>query len=298
MLNETQILFNKIKDFRKKTLITEGVSNSDIRKYMEKHQFVYIFYAGDGSNPRGWRTIRPYVLGTMKSGDTTVNVVRAWQDKGRSADFMNRPTRPDSQNHDFWVDDDGKTKPGWRMFRLDRIESMYPTGKRFVDDNGNVVIPPKYNESGDKDMLSITFQITRRKAPEIEPDVDEPTKPLIDTRKDWSVFDGVDATTVEIKRDELINLKRIASNVMKKKAGSFFVALNNKGEFEIVEEKNRDKVNEKAILGNLQNLFHKIVGTERIDKSFIEKQRSETLNETNEEKKGGFPYNIRSFFKN
>ena len=121
MQPEIKNLFENIKIF--KQLLTEGAADNDIIKYIQNHEYIYIYYAGDDNNKMGYRTIRPYVLGVSKSGN---KVVRAWQDNKRNSySFMNKPTRHDSQEHDYWLDDDGSTKPGWRMFRLDKISKIY-----------------------------------------------------------------------------------------------------------------------------------------------------------------------------
>lgn len=308
MLKETKILFDNIKDFRNRNMINEGISEGDIRKYMENHQFVYIFYAGDGKNPRGWRTIRPYVLGVIKGKKGNIGV-RAWQDKGRSSDYMNRPTRPkrnpdmiDSFEHDFWYDDlDGKQKPGWRMFRLDRIEQIYPTGQRFVDGDGNVIFPPKYNKSGDNDMSSIIFQVTDRKEPDTERDYRPSDLKITQKRekKDWSVFQRGNANRKQITPEEISYFQKIARDISKKGISAFFIAINDRDEFELIDEKNRNKVPQQAIVGNLSRLYDKEVRKQpdvAADK-YHDDKRKEALNEVKDKKIGGFPHNIKSFFK-
>lgn len=295
MLKETKILIDNVKNFRNRYMINEGISAGDIRKYMEKHQFVYIFYAGDGQNPRGWRTIRPYVLGLSKAKNP---VVRAWQDKGKSV--SKDITKLRGNKHDYWVDDlDNTQKPGWRMFRLDRIEQIYPTGQRFVDGSGNVVFPPEYNFSGDKDMISISFQVTDKKEPEPERDYDPSQLQIMQKRqrKDWSIFQRADANRREITRDDVINFRKIARDVMKKGIGAFFIAINDRDEFELVDEKNRNKVPERAIVGNLARLHSKHVTDKPEDETFFEKELDTSLNEVKNKKIGGFPFNIKSFFK-
>jgi hypothetical protein len=39
--------------------------------------------------------------------------------------------------------------PGWRMFRLDKILMMKPTGENFTE------VRPNFNSNGDKSMKSI-----------------------------------------------------------------------------------------------------------------------------------------------
>lgn len=282
---EHKTIINNIKIFRKNRLICEGIGEGDIRKYMENHQFVYIFYAGDGHNPRGWRTIRPYVLGTTQANNLAI---RAWQDRGRSADYMNRPTRQDSEYHDYWIDSlDNKEKPGWRLFRLDKIEQIYPTGQRFVDNKGNVIIPPKYNKAGDKGMTSIIFQVSTNKEPEIDVNLDpESTNLQIIQKKgkrDWGVFQNANANRRKITPQEISNFKNIANKIIRKKAGDLMIVINNKNDFELVELKNINKVPQDAIVGNLARLYDMEVRQNQDSKAdvFHNNQRKFALNEYN-----------------
>lgn len=298
MSEETKILFNNIKNFRNRYLISEGVGEGDIRKYMEMHQFLYVFYSGDGKNPRGWRTIRPYVLGTSKAGNL---VVRVWQDRGKSV--SKDITKLRGIEHDYWHDDlDGVRKPGWRMFRLDKIEKLYPTGKKFVDNDGNVVFPPKYNHSGDKDMTSIIFQVSDRKEPELDVDTNTLKTQITPKRqkRDWGVFQGANTNRRKITPQEIINFKNIVNNIIKKKAGNIIITINNRNEFELVDIKDIHKVPEQSIVGNLARLYDKEVRQkpEADADAFYNKQRSDSLNEMKNIKINNFTYNIKRFLKN
>ena len=82
---ENKILREGIRLFR--TLLNEGVGEQPIIDAIQKHEYLYIYYTGDDSNKMGYRTIRPYVLGTSKAGNL---VLRAWQDNPKnSSDFEN-----------------------------------------------------------------------------------------------------------------------------------------------------------------------------------------------------------------
>lgn len=108
MLTEVKILFHNIKNLR--NLLTEGVGGNSIVDAINNHEYLYIYYTGDEGNKMGYRTIRPYVLGTSKAGN---KVLRAWQDNPKNSfHFDNRPTRPDSQNHDYWNDEQGAKRDG------------------------------------------------------------------------------------------------------------------------------------------------------------------------------------------
>lgn len=169
MLKEANILVNNVKKIR---LITEAVGEKDIVDHINNHEYVYIYYGGDDTVKKGYRTIRPYVLGIHKKSGNVV--LRAWQDRGKSKTFNTRPTRPDSEEHDYWNGDTG-TVAGWRMFRLDKIEKIYPTGKNFNNSDGSVMIPPKYNEGADNDMSSIVAYVSSKQSPEFVTVTDKET---------------------------------------------------------------------------------------------------------------------------
>ena len=248
MLTEVKILFENIKIFRK--LLTESVSDNDIVKYIENHEYLYIYYAGDGENKKGYRTIRPYVLGVSTSGN---RVLRAWQDnKKNSYTFDNRPTRSDSYGHDYW-NDEGGSKPGWRMFNLDKIEKVYPTGKRFINSDGTVMIPPKYKEGSDKGMSSIIAYVSSKSEPVVQPT--EPTQQsATGVRKTkWDNFNRANKNNRKITADDVLKLRDIASRVYKKSRGSFLVAINNKNDFELINVNDKNKVPKEAIVGTLSH---------------------------------------------
>ncbi|MFW6247193.1 MAG: WYL domain-containing protein, partial [bacterium] len=160
MIKEIRYLFENIKKFK---LLNEAVDDKRVVDAIQNHEYIYIYYTGDESNASGYRTVRPYVLGTTKDGN---KVLRAWQDKGKSDSFMGNTSRRRA-DHEYWNDKDGKTVPGWRLFRVDRISSLYPTGKQFNDQDGNVLVPPKYREGADDQMKGgiISYISTTQKGP-------------------------------------------------------------------------------------------------------------------------------------
>jgi hypothetical protein len=266
ILNELKILFNNLKNIRH--LLTESVSGNDIVNAINNREYIYIFYEGDPEQgiSRGARTVRPYCYGTSSAGN---QVVRCWQDKGKS--FSLSPESPRKRpNHEYHTDIDGKQKAGWRLFRLDRISSLLPTGKRFIDKDGNVMIPPLYNEN-DKQMTSIIASISVSPPEAIQTkDLDNPVEPDVTTQKvDKSVFDKQAGrfkqfyTANKAKREatarDIENLYRIAQKVYKKSPNRYFVAINDKGDFQLVDNANKDKFPENAIVGDLSALYSKYV---------------------------------------
>ena len=118
MITELKILFENIRHFRQ--LLTEGVSDKTIVDAINNHEFLYIYYQGETTKETGYRTIRPFVLGTNTSGNLAL---RAWQDKGRSDSLRPDAPRIKRKGHEYDVDHDGVTKPAWRLFLVDNITS-------------------------------------------------------------------------------------------------------------------------------------------------------------------------------
>lgn len=291
MLTEVKRLFENIKKFRQ--ILTESVSQNDIEKYIHKHEWVYIYYGGDGKNKRGYRTIRPYVLGTTKKSGNLV--VRAWQDRGKSADFMNRPTRPDSEKHDYWHDDGGEV-PGWRMFRLDKIEQLIPIGKKFHNSDGSVMIPPDYREGGDSAINIIAYVSTKR-----EPDI-EPERPIEPQQRQtfnkWDEFSRGNVKNRKIEADDVKSLRQKVRDVYKEKIGNFFIVINNNNEFDVVRSKDIHRVPKNAIVGTLPNLYDSIVQKNiKADDKFFNKAKQDAINRTKEENLPQIPYIRKPFFK-
>jgi predicted DNA-binding transcriptional regulator YafY len=113
-----------------KELIVEIASIESIVDAIKNKKVCIINYDGDIPGGKGLREIEPVCLGTSKGGN---KVVRAWENEGASHRGYLR-TRP---------------MPGWRMFRLDKILSLKPSGKVFTQ------MRPGYNINGDKSMVSV-----------------------------------------------------------------------------------------------------------------------------------------------
>lgn len=113
-----------------KELILEIASIESIVDAIKNKRTSIIYYDGDEPGGKGLREIEPVCLGTSKAGN---KVVRAWETEGAShRGYLG--TRP---------------MPGWRLFRLDKILSLKPTGEVFTQ------MRPGYNINGDKEMVSI-----------------------------------------------------------------------------------------------------------------------------------------------
>jgi hypothetical protein len=140
-LKEDNFIKESLKRFRK-LLLREWVDRNDVVDAIENADIVYIYYAGDDTVNRGFRTIEPYALGTSKAGNL---VLRAWQQAGASDSKKNASRSNDEI-------------PGWRLFRLDGITSFMKTFKKFDINSPR----PNYNPD-DKGMTSIITAVDTSK---------------------------------------------------------------------------------------------------------------------------------------
>ena len=98
------------------------------------NKFVCTFYyKGEqkGIVDDGYRYVEPYALGVNKHGNT---VLRAWLIKGTSRTGKIDPT----------------LVPGWRLFRVDRIEILNQTLQKFTS-------PRKGYNADDQGMTEVTY---------------------------------------------------------------------------------------------------------------------------------------------
>lgn len=113
-----------------KLLILEIASIESVTDAIKNKDKVVIYYDGDEPGGRGLRTIEPVCLGRMKG--TNNLALRAWDEEGAS--------------HTGYKGE--QPLPGWRLFRLDKILSLKPTGEKFTE------MRPNFNPTGDKSMKS------------------------------------------------------------------------------------------------------------------------------------------------
>ena len=113
-----------------KGLICELASIDDVVDCIKNKKKCVIYYDGDEPGGRGLRDIEPVCLGVSKAGN---KVVRAWDNEGSS--------------HTAYKGE--QPLPGWRLFRLDKILYLKPTGENFTE------MKPGYNPNGDKSMVSV-----------------------------------------------------------------------------------------------------------------------------------------------
>jgi predicted DNA-binding transcriptional regulator YafY len=113
-----------------KGLICEIASVDSVVNAIKNKQKVIIYYDGDEPGGRGLREIEPVCLGISKAGN---KVLRAWDEEGSS--------------HTAYKGE--QPLPGWRLFRLDKLLSLKPSGENFAE------MKPNFNPNGDKSMTSI-----------------------------------------------------------------------------------------------------------------------------------------------
>jgi hypothetical protein len=150
-------LFNEIILEESKKLLTENVSEEQVKDAIENKYNVNILYDDYPdevpSVQPSKRYIQVYNFAETKAGN---KAIRAFQIFGGS-----------------------KTTPkegAWKIFRLDRIRGWYPTKMKFnkpvSDKDLNL---PKYNNDGDRTMRTVFNKVDFNK---IEPEKDTNTAPL------------------------------------------------------------------------------------------------------------------------
>ena len=110
-----------------KGLICEIASIGSVQDAINRRQVITIYYDGDEPGGRGIREVEPVALGKSKAGNL---VMRGWDREGAS--------------HTAYKGE--KPLPGWRLFRLDKMDFIRPTQETFDTPR------PNYNPNGDKSM--------------------------------------------------------------------------------------------------------------------------------------------------
>lgn len=298
MLNEIKSFFNNIKHFRQ--ILKEGVGDSVFENAINDHKYLYIYYAGDDTTLKGYRTIKPFVLGTSTAGN---KVLRAWQENGSSDSYAGLTGRK-REDHEYQFDKKGTMKPGWRLFRVDGISSALPTGKKFSVEPDK--IPALYNPQ-DKQIPSIIAAVQIGSEKELQTKgFDSIEKPDVTKQKvDGSFFDNqtnkfkqffnAAKKTREASTDEIKALYDIAIRVRKKSPQNLLVVANERGDMVLKDVKDPN-VPEDSIVGNLKDLYQKLVVSKMPkDDSFLEKGSEIAIRNADEEKKKNI--NNKTFFK-
>lgn len=266
MLNEFKILVNNIVNFRKKVL-NEAVSSNSIVDAINDHKILYIYYNGDDTVQPGYRTIKPFVVGSHKKSGNTV--IRAWQDTGNSDSYNNikyhNYANKKRDGHEVHYDHKGRSRPGWRLFRLDKITSLMPTGETFrpenIINNGRGV---NYNPNDKEINVIAAIQPTSDKTTKTT-DITKDTAVAQD-KKEKSVMDvqtpkfqrffKAAAKDRDIDTEEIRNLWNINQKIRKKSPTKMMVVQTEKGDMVLKDESQRGNIPADAIVGNLKDLYN------------------------------------------
>lgn len=266
-ISENKILLTNVKKQRQ---LNEWVNRNEFVEAIQNHQVLYIYYAGDHTVNRGFRTIEPYCLGRSKANNL---VLRAWQQAGAS-DTKKNATRPNDEI------------PGWRLFRLDGITTSINTLKTHDPINKT---RPKYNPN-DKGMNEVIVAINPTKQSGIQvkglDSIDDPNT----VTKRYSLFDkkaksdqdffSSSADDKLLFKDAVIDFYDLVKNYRKGSPKNFIV-VNKNGRLTIDHSYNKPKYDDDSFMGNLEELFREYNKDKRVDKSFFEKQRRDLENMKN-----------------
>lgn len=130
-----------------KSLILEVASIDSIVNAIKNKDKVIIYYDGDEPGGRGLRSIEPVCFGYSRANNP---VLRAWDDEGAS--------------HTGYKGE--QPLPGWRLFRVDKIQSFKPSGEKFNSPQ------PGYNVNGDKSMTKVIINAVFGNQPTTPPITD------------------------------------------------------------------------------------------------------------------------------
>ena len=130
-----------------KSLIVEVTSMESVVDAIKNRQRVVIYYDGDEPGGKGLRVIEPVCFGYSKAENP---VLRAWDMEGAS--------------HTAYKGE--QPLPGWRLFRVDKIQSFRPSGDKFNEPK------PGYNPRGDKSMTRVIINAVFGNQPVPSPYID------------------------------------------------------------------------------------------------------------------------------
>ena len=150
-----------------KSLILEVASIDSIVNAIKSKNKVIIYYDGDEPGGRGLRNIEPVCFGYSKAGNP---VLRAWDDEGAS--------------HTAYKGE--QPLPGWRLFRVDKIQSFKPSGEKFTTPK------PGYNPRGDRSMTRVIINAVFGNQPTPSPYTDIITSVVNDMLQGIQDRGGVD----------------------------------------------------------------------------------------------------------
>lgn len=274
MLNEVKLFFENLIHFRH--LLKEGVGESTVVDAIQKHKIVYIYYAGDNTIMKGYRTIKPMVLGYSKSKEAQTSpymLLRAWEIAGNS----------DSKKK--YTDEKGRYQYGWRLFRVDKITSFLPTGKFFRTDNFSPEMISQYNPN-DSQMQNIVTAVeltsgkpqTNKKGSVIAQKIPTPPSAFAGQKEKFQYFSQIGKKQREATADEIEHLWGVAKKIKKKSPQNMLVVTDKNGDMILRDIKDKDKFPPESIVGDLKSLYIDLVKpNEKVDNTFFEKTKKKNL---------------------
>lgn len=302
MLNEVKIFFDNVVHFRQ--LLKEGVGESTIVDAINKHKIVYIYYVGDHLISRGYRSVKPMVLGYSISKETETEgdymLLRAWEIAGNS----------DSKK--MYTDEKGRRKYGWRLFRVDKITSFLPTGKFFntnTDKFANTEWVEDYNPN-DSQMKNIIAAVefdtgkpqTNQVGDTTAQEIPEPDSAFKGQKEKFQYFSKMGKKQRDITADEVKDLWDWAiKNRHKTSRERLLVVTDQHGDMILKDANQKTQIPPDSIVGNLKDLYIRLVKpNEKVDTSFLDNQKNDALknvNKINQPNIAQENLNKRTFFK-
>lgn len=282
MLSEAKIFLESLTHFRQ--LLNEGVGESTIVDAINKHKIVYIYYAGDDTIMKGYRTIKPMVLGqtvskeAAKKGESYM-LLRAWQEAGNT----------DSRK--IYYDQKGRGKSGWRLFRVDKITSFLPTGRIFSTDKNKFPDIESYNPD-DSQMTGIRAAVqidsgepqTNVVGNTVAQKIPEPDSAFKGQKQKFQYFSNMGKKQRDITADEVKHLWDLA-NAKKSKIprDKLLVVTDEHGDMILKSADQKTEIPPDAIVGNLRDLYIKMVqpSQNQNDASFFQNSKNDSLTEKN-----------------
>jgi len=279
-MNETSVIFEQISKF--KHILKEYVSRGDIADAINNREVVKIYYHGDNTERPGYRTIEPYVLGFIKHKDADGNMIgdgelalRAWEQAGASDSYNDIgiwAKHPPRLDHEFFNSyPNGRKQPGWRLFKLKGITSLFFTGYKFPPNNQS--LRPLYNPN-DK-QLEVIISVKPPSEIGSQEVMGADSVDANDTIKQkLSAFDtqAKNFTIDANNKEEVLkqNVQGLWDMVKKyaKKSPKNYEVINKDNKYFAVPKYNVSQYDPTQVVGNLYDLFNKYNETEWKDNNF------------------------------
>lgn len=299
MLSEAKIFLENLTHFRQ--LLNEGVGEGTIVDAINKHKIVYIYYAGDDTVMKGYRTIKPMVLGHTKSKKSETEgdymLLRAWEVAGNS----------DSQKK--YADQKGRYQYGWRLFRADKITSFLPTGRFFSTDVKKFPDIESYNPN-DSQMQNIVAAVqidsgkpqTNLVGATTAQKIPEPPSAFDGQKQKFQYFSKMGKKQRDITADEVKHLWDWAeANRTRTSREKLLVVVDEHGDMVLKNADQKGEIPQESIVGNLKDLYIKLVKpNEKADTDFLNTAKNNAMKEANRINQPNITQeniNRRTFFK-